>query len=108
MRYANMINKQYCNFVKQSKAKQSKAKQSLILNFFKNYVYTIIIKYYSICSLKNYSNSFLLIISTAENRKTVLLILKNLIVKIFLQYLESILIIYIINFYLKKLFVYLF
>ena len=28
MKYKNIINKQYCNFVKQSKAKQSKAKQS--------------------------------------------------------------------------------
>ena len=66
MKYKNIINKQYCNFVKQSKAKQSKAKQSkakqskaLILNFFKNYVYLTIKNVYSIYTLKNYSNSFL-------------------------------------------------
>ena len=55
MNYKNIINKQYCNFVKQSKAKQSKAKQSkaLILNFFKNYVYLTIKNVYSIYALKN-------------------------------------------------------
>ena len=38
MKYKNIINKQYCNFVKQSKAKQSKAKPVLYLlnnNYFK-------------------------------------------------------------------------
>ena len=79
----------------------------IILNFFKNYVYSIIIKYYSIYSLKNCSNSFLLLISTAENRKTILLILKKLILKVFSNHLESILTVYITNFYLQKAFIHL-
>ena len=40
MNYKNIINKQYCNFVKQSKAKQSKAKQSkakLVLYLLNNF-----------------------------------------------------------------------
>ena len=50
-----MINKQYCNFVKQSKAKQSKAKQSkakLILYFLINNYFKFLFQKYSLNLVK--------------------------------------------------------
>ena len=42
-----------------SSAQLSSAQLSITLNFFQVYVYLLIIKYYSVYLLKNYSNSFL-------------------------------------------------
>ena len=55
---------------------------SFILNFFKNYVYSIIIKYYSIYSLKTYSNSFLnLLILTLQKAFIYLNVFANIYLK---------------------------
>ena len=51
----NNINNKSCS----SSAQLSSAQLIITLNFFQVYVYLLIIKYYSIYSLKLYSNSFL-------------------------------------------------
>ena len=51
-----MINKKIINNKFCSSAQLS---SGITLNFFQVYVYLLIIKYYSICLLKTYSNSFL-------------------------------------------------
>ena len=77
-----------------------------ILNFIQNYVYIIYL------SFVKYSYSFLISIQTAKSlglkpafSERILFALQNLIVKMFLNYSENLLTIYIKNSYLKKLFI---
>ena len=79
---------------------------SFILNFIQNYVYIIYL------SFVKYSYSFLISIQTAKSlwlkpafSERILFALQNLIVKMFLNYSENLLTIYIKNSYLKKLFI---
>ena len=52
-----------------SRAEPSRA---ITLNFFQVYVYLLIIKYYSIYSLKTYSNSFLKLINLSLEKSIIL------------------------------------
>ena len=76
--------------------------ERITLNFFQVYVYLTIIKYYSICLLKIYSNSFLTAVSTVKKRQEILLSLQNLIVKIFMRYSEKLLTAYLQVFIREK------
>ena len=79
---------------------------SFILNFIQNYVYIIYLLFVK------HSYSFLISIQTAKSlglkpafSERILFALQNLIVKMFLNYSENLLTIYIKNSYLKKLFI---
>ena len=79
---------------------------SFILNFIQNYVYIIYL------SFVKYSYSFLISIQTTKSlwlkpafSERILFALQKLIVKMFLNYSENLLTIYIKNSYLKKLFI---